>query len=85
MFEKINQNSNGLELILNDDYTKELLRHTYTKMSEELAFRGFIPLLSVQDVKINARSNFFHFNIGSLTVSLAEDSLSHFMDFCKLV
>lgn len=26
-----------------------------------------------------------HFSIGGLTVSLAGDSLKHFMDFCKLV
>ena len=57
----------------------------YTTITEELNFRGFIPLLSVIETKVNARSDSFQFSIGSLIVSLAGDSLKHLMDFCKLV
>lgn len=79
------QDLKGFSMIQDDSYTKDLLTRTCTTTSEELAFRGFIPLLSVLDTKINAKSNSFHFKIGSLAVSLAADSLKFFMEFCKLV
>lgn len=62
-----------------------MLKSIHTTTTQELSFRGYIPLLSLMDTRINARSNCFNIVIGSLTVSVTADSLKHFMDFCKLV
>ena len=75
----------GFNIIQDDENTQEMLKSTHTTTTQELSFRGYIPLLSLMDTKINARSSSFNIVIGSLTVSMAADSLKHFMDFCKLV
>lgn len=81
----MHRNLAGFKINSDDADTQQLLKSTYTSIAQELGFRGFIPLLSVVDTKIIARSSSFQFTVGSITVSMASDSLKHLMDFCKLV
>lgn len=75
----------GFTLTRDDAQTQAVLRNTFTTIAQELVIRGFITTVTIIDTKMSAKSNSLHFSIGGLTVSLAGDSLKHFMDFCKLV